>query len=159
MRVRLLRSLRGVRGSLGVVSRSALVFQGPRTIDVVRRDGTRVASVRFASGEIDAGVSVSPDERSFAFRPTDFGTSTVFVLRAGARVARAIYRHRLGPSGCGRGAGLGWSGRFLLYDSTDGQLAVLDSLGRPALDVRAFAARLPEQNRGERADAWWANEF
>jgi hypothetical protein len=83
----------------------------------------------------------------------------VYLLRAGARRASAIYRHRLGPSGCAVGASLTWHGRSLLYSSTDGSLAILDTRARTVLDLAPFARTLPHRYPADRAYAGWRSDF
>jgi hypothetical protein len=69
-----------------------------------------------------------------------------------------VFRRRLGPSGCAVGANLSWHGHVLLYDSTDGTLAVL-GLGREAVDLGALAHALPHLSPAERATAAWERDF
>jgi hypothetical protein len=68
---------------------------------------------------------------------------------------RLLYRHRMGPSGCAVGASLTWRGGLVLYSSTDGRLALLDTHG-PAWRLDRFARTLPHRWRTERATAFWA---
>ena len=145
-----------------------LVFSGGHDLVVARRDGRPVARARWSPSPrvaSDSGVAVSGDGRRFAFRLSSArpgsraGRATVYVLRAGETQARAIYRDRLGPSGCAVGANLSWSGRFLLYDSYDGALAVLDSRGGRARDLGRLAQALPRRLRVERASAAWAANY
>jgi hypothetical protein len=100
----------------------------------------------------------SPDGRRFAFRLKAAHTATVYALRAGGR-PHVIYRHRLGQSGCGAGAGFGWNGPFLLYKSSDGHLALLDSRRRAPRDLRRFGRRLPHLTPDESAEAYWTTDF
>ena len=133
------------------------MFGGDRTIAVTRTDGSVVARTRWRSsaGGSDSGVSVSPNSRAFAFRLVKGANATLYVLRAGATHAEALYRHRLGPSGCAVGANLSWSGRFLLYVSTDGRRAIVDTATRAVTELTRLAVALP----GERASLAWASDF
>jgi hypothetical protein len=109
-------------------------------------------------------VSASPDGRSVAFRLSNVypgarsGRATVYLVHAGQRQARVIYRHRLGPTGCAMGGNLRWHGDALLYDSVDGEL-VLFERGAAARNLRSFAARLPHRVSGERIYANWASDY
>lgn len=166
--LRLARRLSGVGGTISIDPSGPLVFSAAHGVTITRRDGAVLAraswprSPRLAS---DSGVSVSPDQGAFAFRLANAhpgsrsGTATVYVLRIGASHARAIYRHRMGPSGCAVGANLTWHGRFLLYNSTDGRKVVLDTANDRALDLTRLVRRLPYRDRGETADVYWLSEF
>lgn len=166
-RLSLVRRLRGIDGWISFAQPDLLVFSAARGVTVTRRDGTLVARARWPGslGGSDSGLSVSADGRSFAFRVSDAragarsARATVYVLRAGERRARVLYRHRLGPTGCGVGVNLRWLGRFLLYSSTNGQPTILDSGGGSARSLGRVAALLPRRAPGERASAAWASEF
>jgi hypothetical protein len=133
-----------------------LVFAGAHSLVVTKRDGSRVAAAA-CSGRLenDSGVAVAPGGDAFAFRLSDLhagarsGTGVVYVLRAGAMRATAVYRARLGAAGCAYGANLSWNGRSLLYDSSDGRIAILTGRAR-AVDLTRFAAALPHRSPGER---------
>jgi len=142
-----------------------IVFAGPHSIVVTRRDGSRVAATRWPRRlENDSGVRVAPGGRAFAFRLSDLhagatsGRGIVYVLRAGAVGATAVYRGRLGPAGCGYGANLSWNRHSLLYDSSDGSVAIITGGSRP-IDLTRLAATLPRRSSGERALAAWRSEF
>jgi len=166
-RLRLLRPLARVDGWLTVAQPNLLVFSAARSITVTRRDGSVVARTRWKARHVgsDAGVAVSADGRAFAFRLSDAGpgsrsgTATVYVLRAGATNATAVYRHRLGLSGCGSGAGLGWNRRSLLYSSSDGRLAVIDTRTGHAIELTPLTRKLPHRSAGEQVYAGWRSEF
>lgn len=163
-RVTLLRGAPHVDGWMTLAPR-LLVFAGAHSIVVTRRDGSRVAAARWpAPLASDSGVSVAPGGRAFAFRLSGLhagsrsGVGTVYVLRAGAERATAVYRHRLGPAGCGYGADLRWNGRSLLYDSSDGRVAVITGRAR-SIDLTRLASRLPRRAAGEHALAAWRADF
>jgi hypothetical protein len=157
-RLTLVRRLPALAGTVTTWDGGPLVFAGGHEIAVVNRDGNVVARTRWREGTLDSGVSVSADGRSYAFRLTHRGRATVLVLRAGSDHAQVVFRHRPGPTGCAAGANLTWRGRFLIYDSSDGELAVLDPAGT-AIDLRAFAAQLPRLSPEERAAAAWRTDF
>ena len=150
--VALARSVARVDGAL-TLSPRLLVFSGGHSITVTRRNGAGLASTRW-SGRLDsdAGVAVSADGRSFAFRLSSAHTATVYVLR-GTR-ASAIYRQRIRRTGCAFGAGLSWHGSSLLYSSSDGTLAVL---GPQTVDLTHLA--LPHRWPLDRPHAEWRQLF
>jgi hypothetical protein len=157
--LRLVRRLSTPAGSMSAVG-GLLVFLGVRDLEVVRRDGRVLARTTWPTGSSDSGVSVSADGRSYAFRVSSARRSwaAVYVLRAGSERADVAFRGRLGPSGCAVDANLSWHGRFLLYDSTDGTLAVLGHDGE-AVDLGALARALPHLSPAERATAAWESDF
>jgi hypothetical protein len=112
---------------------------------VTTRDGRLIAWARWPNARLnfDSGASVSADRRRVAFRLSDAragaksGKAVVYLLSAGDTSAKPIYRHLLGPTGCGVGASMRWSGRHLLYTSANEQLATFND--RPA--DRSDAAR------------------
>ena len=168
MRVQLKRTLAHVDGMLSIARPNLLVFSGPHSITATRRDGAVIAKAEWSSSHLysDAGVSVSPDGRSFAFRLSDArpgapsSTATVYLLTAGAGRAQPIYRHHLGPSGCAVGANLAWHGSSsLLYSSSDGTLAILGTRTRAAIDLTSLATTLPHRSTAERALAGWRSDF
>jgi hypothetical protein len=165
--LRLEHVLHRVDGTITIADDGLLVFTGAHDVVVTRRDGTVVTRTRWrpSLGGQDAGVSVSPDGRTFAFRLSTArpgaksARAVVELLRAGGTRAHPLYAHALGPSGCAVGANLSWSGRFLLYASTDGRRAVLDTRRGRVLDLRRLARALPHRWNGELADAYWASDF
>jgi WD40 repeat protein len=165
--VELKRTLARIDGMLGVARPHLLVFSGAHSITATSRDGTVIAKAQWRSSHLnsDAGVAVSSDGRSFAFRLSDArpgsrsSTATVYLLRAGASLAQAIYRQHLGPSGCAVGAGFSWHGSSLLYSSSDGTLAILDSGTHAATDLASLAKTLPHRSTAERALAAWRSDF
>ncbi len=166
-RVELKRTLAHIDGMLSIARPNLLVFGGPHSITATRCDGTVIAKAEWSSPQLDsdAGVSVSPDGRSFAFRLSDAhpgarsSTAIVYLLRAGATLAQPIYQHHLGPSGCAVGANLTWHGSSLLYSSSDGTLAILDTRTRAASSLNSLAKMLPHRSTRERALADWRSDF
>jgi hypothetical protein len=165
--VELKRTVAQIDGMLSVARPNLLVFSGPHSITATSRDGTVIANARWRSSHLnsDAGVSVSADGKAFAFRLSDAhpgsrsSTATVYALRAGAKQAQAIYRHHLGPSGCAVGAGFSWHDSSLLYSSSDGTLAILDTGTRAATNLVSLAKTLPHRSAAERASAAWRSDF
>jgi hypothetical protein len=79
------------------------------------------------------------------------------MLRAGARAACPPYRQRIENSGCERGAGVQWHGHWLLYTTSDGYLAVLDSTRRHrAIRLRPIVRSLPGHPEG--ISAYWTGQ-
>jgi hypothetical protein len=68
---------------------------------------------------------------------------TVYMLRAGARRARAVFSARPDIGGCGYAASLAWHGRWLLYSSGDQRIVVIDGAGQTNVDLSRVVARLP----------------
>lgn len=158
----------GIEGQIGFTPPGLLVFNGQRSVAITSLTGRLIARDRWPRAGIanfDSGVSVSPDGRSFAFRLTDahpgsrHGEAVVYVLRAGQSQARAIYRHRLGSSGCAVGAGLEWRGRYLLYSSTDGRRAVLDPRGGRQISLMPLLRRLPQRGRATTYNVFWRSNL
>lgn len=144
-------------------TRRQLVLSGSASLAVLRRDGRIVARWRWRvpRGEtLDVGAMPSEDGRYAAFRtrPEDgSGTVALQVLGPGPRRAAVVHRHRLGQVGCGVGASLSWSGRFVLYSASDGPAIVVDARTRHVRRLDDVLARLPRR-AGERARAHWASD-
>jgi hypothetical protein len=86
------------------------------------------------------------------------GREFVYLLTPGASAARAVFRERLTFAVCERAASLSWRGRWLLYSSSEGRLALIDTR-RPArsVDLSVAVGRLPGMGGGDgRFDAAWA---
>jgi len=167
--VRRIRKVR-VRGWIGLLGRRLLTFTARRHVAVLRRDGSFMAGAgwRGARREIDAGVETSDDGKLFAFRVSRArpgarrSTATVYVLRAGERRARVIYRHRLDRAGCGSGASLDWHGPSLLYRSVDGSgVAEADVLvpGRSPTRLTPLLRALPRLSPDVPGNAFWVAGF
>ena len=166
----LVRPLRGIGGMMSILQPSRLlVFEGERSVFVMRRDGTFVAQARWSRRGFvaDSGLTVSPDGQAFVYRLTNVypgskgGRAVVYVLHAGEAKAHPVYGHRLGPSGCAVGADLSWHGRFAMYRSTDGNLTIIDTGGRSALGLTPFLHSLPglRSRTTSYAAGYWASEF
>jgi hypothetical protein len=161
------RALAQLYGMLTVARPNLFVFFGAHSITATKRDGTVIAKAQWKAHQLssDSGVAVSLDGNAFAFRLSDAhpgsrsSTAAVYLLRAGSSRARAIYRHRLGPSGCAVGANLSWQGTNVLYSSSDGTLAILDTRTGAAADLTTLARTLPHRATAERAHASWRRDF
>lgn len=163
-----LRRLTGIEGQIGYMAPGLLVFNGQRSVTITSLAGKLIAQDRWPRTPLDnfdSGLSVSPNGRTFAFRLTDaypgarHGEAIVYVLHAGQSRARAIYRQTLGQSGCAVGAGMEWHGRYLLYSSTDGHQAVLDTRGGRQTSLMPLLARLPQRGRSQTYNVYWRSDL
>jgi hypothetical protein len=143
---------------------SFIVFEAPRALTILRRDGKIVARTAWPHARIatsDSGVSVSPGGRLVAFRRSNArpgarsATAAVYVLRRGERRARPLFRHRLRQVGCAVGATMAWHGHFLLYGSYDGRLAVVNGVTGDVRGLNRLAAALPTRSPTEQARVSW----
>jgi hypothetical protein len=76
----------------------------------------------------------------------------------GTTAARVVFRERLSFAVCERAATLSWRGPWLLYSSSEGRVALVDTR-RPAksVDLSTAVSRLPGMGGDEgRFDAVWA---
>lgn len=165
-RVHPARSVAHIDGLLSITGPHVLIFSGAHSVTAATRDGTVIASARWSMHlNSDGGVAVSPDGKAFAFRLSNThpgahsGTATVYLLRARSTQAQPIYRHRLGPSGCAVGASFSWHGSSLMYSSSDGALAILDTRSHAATNLTTLTANLPHRSPAERALADWRSDF
>jgi hypothetical protein len=169
--VRLVRPLRGIGGMMSILQPSRLlVFEGEHSVFVIRRDGSFVARAgwpRTPALVADSGVSVSPDGQTFVYRLTNVypgskgGRGAVYVLHAGETKAHPVYGHRMGPGGCGVGADLTWHGPFVMYRSTDGNLAAIDTRSSRVWKLTSFMRSLPglPSRTTSYAAGYWASDF
>jgi hypothetical protein len=167
-RVEVVRRLAGLEGWMYVLGRDLLAFHDRRAVTAIRRDGRFVARASWPHARtwvFDSGLSASGEGRTFAFRLSASnasrtrGKAVLYLLHAGESSARPVYRHRLGESGCWTGASLHWHGRFLLYSSADGDIAVLDSRDGTATSLTSLGRALPRGGPAGRASAYWASDF
>ncbi|HEX6699501.1 MAG TPA: hypothetical protein VF101_02110 [Gaiellaceae bacterium] len=124
-------------------------------IAVLRAEGSLLGLARFAgdvavpvAGAGGVAFTVTHGYRGYRTR----GFDDVELLRADGSVVRALHR-RLRFALCARGADLTWRGGWLLYHSTEGALAAIDSRTRRTIDLTRFAARLPGFDLGGEGDA------
>jgi hypothetical protein len=166
--LRLLRPLKAIEGQIGFTPPGLLVFNSQRSVTITSLAGNLIARARWPLTPIDnfdSGLSVSPDGRSFAFRLSNahpgsrHGEAIVYALHAGQSHARAIYRQKLGSSGCVVGAHMEWHGRYLLYSSTDGQQAVLDTRGGRQISLMPLLHRIPQRGRSQTYNVFWRSDF
>jgi hypothetical protein len=70
------------------------------------------------------------------------GTEDVELMRPDGSVVRVL-RRRMRFALCARGADLEWHGRWLLYRTTEGVAAAVDTATDRTVDLTRFAERLP----------------
>lgn len=157
----------GFDGMISLTPAGPLLFYGARSLTLAGRDGRLIARAQWRRGAVDildSGAAVSADRRHVAFRLSDAragarsGNAALFLVAAGQRRARAVYRHRLGPVGCGVGASLRWHGQHLLYSSADGQAAIIDASGRRR-GLERVAKALPRRTRTEPPAVAWRADY
>jgi hypothetical protein len=122
-----------------------IALRDAHRLAVLRPDGTIVGRARFgAQGGPPvagrAGVAFTVTRGYSGYRT--IGLDDVEVMRPDGSVARVL-RRRLRFALCARGADLSWRGRWLLYRSTEGALAAIDTRTGRTVDLTRFAARLP----------------
>jgi hypothetical protein len=87
------------------------------------------------------------------------GSEMVYLLPAGGRAARVIYRERVHFAVCERQSGLAWHGRWLLYSASEGYAAAVDT-ARPSrfVDLSSLVRGLPGMigGGGEVFEASWS---
>lgn len=71
------------------------------------------------------------------------GYETIYVLKPGSRRPRALLRHRVTFSLCGRGVQLWWRGSWLLYAAGEGHVIALDTAGTQVVDLTRVLRGLP----------------
>jgi hypothetical protein len=137
---------------------------------VLRPDGRVFASTALPrparrADVVSSALAVDGDADAVAFTVThgnsaygSRGSELVYLLRPGEAAARVVFRERLRFAVCERAAELAWRGRWLLYSTSEGRVALIDTR-RPArsVDLSETVARLPGMGGGEgRFDAGWA---
>jgi hypothetical protein len=141
-----------------------------RRLVVLRTDGRVFASTALPrparrADVVSSALAVDGDADAVAFTVThgnsaygSRGSELVYLLRPGEPAARVVFRERLRFAVCERAAELAWRGRWLLYSTSEGRVAVIDTR-RPArsVDLSETVARLPGMGGDDgRFDAGWA---
>src|SRR5919201_4410740 len=131
---------------------------GSSASTALRRPARRadmVSSALAAGGDADAvAFTVTRGNTAYGSR----GSEIVYLLRPGSTAARVVFRERLRFAVCERQAELSWRGPWLLYSTTEGHVALIDT-SRPArsVDLSETIARLPGIGGDDgRFDAGWA---
>jgi len=152
-------------GFISVPAPGVLLVQAERSFALTTREGRVLARTRWrrSDGWV-SGLSVAPGSRNVAFSLADArpgakrGSAGLFLLAAGETRARRVFRHGLGPVGCGNGALLAWNGRHLLY-SSDGRMVIVAAATGRLHHIGQFARSLPRSHRFDRPVAAWAADY
>lgn len=150
-----------------------LELQDDHRLVIVRRDGSTFATTPLPvshdqSQNISSSLVVNPHLTAVAFttapvgtgesragRPN--GTETTYVLRAGASTAIPIHRENVQYAVCEGGASLEWHGHWLLYTSSEGNLAAIDTTApHHAIELRSLVNSLPGTRSG--FTAYWTGQ-
>jgi hypothetical protein len=156
-------------GRLGMSTDTWLQPLGPlvellddRHLVLVRRDGSRFASTPMRKlDRISSFLAVPSHAGAVAFTamsgPAEGpNAETVYLLRAGARAARAVLREPGSFGGCAQWASVEWHGSWLLYSNNDGNLVAIETAGaRRALELSGLARQLLGVRQG--FDAHWSS--
>jgi hypothetical protein len=140
-----------------------VALRSARRLVVLREDGSVFAATPLPRplkrvDSVSSALAADADADAVAFTATrgntasgSRGSELVYLLRVGATQARLVYRERLSFAVCERAAELSWRGHWLLYSTSEGHVALVDTF-RPSrsLDLSATVARLP--GRGSDAD-------
>jgi hypothetical protein len=122
---------------------------------VLRPDGSLVSSTLLprphAHADWAPGAIAADRHGTVAFTATQgntaygsSGTESVYLLAAGARAARRVYRERVDFAVCERQASLAWHDDWLLYSAGEGYAAAIDTTqpGR-SVELSPLIRRLP----------------
>ena len=122
---------------------------------VLRPDGTTLGRFRSAGAVAAPGAgaggvafTVTYGYRGYRTR----GVEEVEVMRPDGSVVRVL-RRGLRFALCARGAALQWRGRWLLYQTTEGVAATVDTKTGRTVDLTRFAAQLPGYVVGAEGEA------
>jgi hypothetical protein len=159
----------GGRPTMTPFGRTVVVSDRHR-LAVLRADGALLSSTLLPRSRARAdwapGALAADSNGNVAFTATEGNTAygsrgfeTVYLLTAGARAARAIYRERVDFAVCERGATLAWHDDWVLYSAGEGYAAAIDTprSGR-SVDLSPLIRRLPGFTAGgtQFFDASWA---
>jgi hypothetical protein len=146
----------------------AIAIHDLRRLLIVDHRGHTLASSRLprrrepADG-VSSSVATNATGTAYAFTAIHGVTAhgldpreAIYVLHPGERQARTIFDERVSLKGCGRTANLSWNGRWLLYSTTEGHAAVVDSsLGEKTIHLDEVVAQLTRmRTNGEFAISW-----
>jgi hypothetical protein len=142
-------------------------LQDDHRLVVIHDDGSGLVSTPLPPGrDQNAGLvgspAVAPRAGAVAFATVSDrsagrsdGAETVYVLRPGAQAAAPVHTETGSFGGCARWVTLQWHGKWLLYSSNQGNVALIDSTGRErAVELTRLVRRLP--GAGENGfSAYW----
>jgi len=150
-------------------------LEDSRGLVVVRANGsvfarTPLPRARGVVENISSSLVTGPDASAVAFTaaagqqaetPTHpwgvHGTETLYLLRPGERVATPLFRQHVEFRPCERGANVTWHGRWLLYTNSEGNIAVIDSIGaHRGTQLSGLARRLLHPDDG--FSAYWGGQ-
>jgi hypothetical protein len=144
-------------------------LQDNHRLVVVRDAGSVFASTRIPPGhDPDVGLvgspAVAPRAGLLAFATvTDqsavpsVGAETVYVLRSGTEAAIPVHTETGSFGGCARWVTLQWHGKWLLYSSNQGHLALIDSTGADrTIELIGLVRRVPGLANG--FSAYWTGQ-
>jgi hypothetical protein len=139
-------------------------LQDDHRLVVLRAKGSELASTPLppggARGEgLIGSIAVAPHADAVAFTTASdssagrsAGVETVYLLAAGTHTAIPVHREAGSFGGCERWVNLQWHGRWLLYNATEGNIAVIDgSGGHHAIELTNLGRHLPGGRDGARA--------
>jgi len=147
-----------------------VVVSGSHRLVVLRPDGALLSSTPLprprAHADWAPGALAADSNGDVAFTATrgntaygSTGSETVYLLRAGASTARAIYREHVDFAVCERQAALAWHGHWLLYSASEAHAAAID-VSRPGrfVELSPLVHRLPGMTVGgdDAFDASWS---
>lgn len=144
-------------------------LQDDHRLVVLRANGSELASTPLppggARGEgLIGSIAVSPHADAVAFTTASDSSAggsaaveTVYLLAAGTHTAIPVHREAGSFGGCERWVNLQWHGRWLLYNATEGNIAVIDTSGAPrAVELTTFLRRLT--NARDEFSAYWSGQ-
>jgi len=142
-----------------------VVLYGRHRLVALRADGSAFASTPLPSWKertdgITSAVTADSAADTVAFTATEgntalgsSGTETIYLLRAGETSATAIHAEPVDFAVCERMAEVDWHEHWLLYSSSEGNVAAVDTDGAsPAIDLSAFARALPGAAEGDNGE-------
>jgi hypothetical protein len=144
-----------------------LELEDAHRLVVLRDDAAAFASARLPDGrDTDVNLvgspAISPRAGLLAFATvtgqspasSSIGAETVYVLRSGTQTAIPVHTETRSFGGCARWVTLQWQGKWLLYSSNQGHLALIDSTrASRTIELTRFVGRFP--GTGEGFGAYW----
>jgi hypothetical protein len=141
-----------------------------RRLVVLRDDGRVFASTQLPrplkrADVVSSALAADARGRAVAFTATrgntaycSRGSEFIYLLMPGTTAARVVFRERLSFAVCERAATLSWRGPWLLYSSSEGRVALVDTRWpAKSVDLSTAVSRLPGMGGDEgRFDAVWA---
>ncbi|MDQ2983894.1 MAG: hypothetical protein M3R70_08245 [Actinomycetota bacterium] len=125
-----------------------IAFQGNGRVVVFRPDGALFATSTFARDVLWTSELVAGSRGvAFTIGDADGRHETLYLLRAGDRSAKVLYRAPAYIDGC-RWAAAQWHGDWILYSTSQGQVTAVDATETNApIDLKETIAHLPGVER------------